>query len=334
MNDLPIAVLGAGAWGTALAVTLARAGRQVTLGVRRDEQLQALAATRENRSYLPGIEFPPKLALSSDWAALARTAQFIVVAIPSAFVRPLLAPLAPLLSPGTTVVSATKGLDAQTLQTTTQAMAHYLAPTVKLAALSGPGFAAEVARGKPAALVAAATDLAVAEHAQRTLAVRFLRIYRSSDPVGVELGGAIKNVLAVAAGVADGLVLGSSARAAVITRGLAEMIRLATALGARHETLAGLAGLGDLVLTCTGELSRNRALGLAIGAGARPSSVTTAPGAPVVEGAINARLFAQLGRRHAIELPIVTAVCQCLYEDRPPEAIVEELLGRALKAEF
>ncbi len=205
-------------------------------------------------------------------------------------------------------------------------------PPGRVAVLSGPGFAAEVARGKPAALVAAACDEALAERAQALFAVRPLRIYRSIDVAGVELGGAVKNVIAVAAGICDGLDLGSSARAALITRGLAEMMRLADAAGGRRETLSGLAGLGDLVLTCTGELSRNRRLGLKIARGEGLQS--SAEGAPVAEGAANALAIRALAARIGIEMPIVSAVCRVLYEAAPVNAMVEELLSRELKPEF
>lgn len=316
-----------------MGVTLARAGRRVALCVRRAEQRDRLAADRENRTYLPGIELPQSLALISDWTAAVGSSQVVVVAIPSSFVRQMLAPVAAAFAPDTTVISATKGLEERSLKTMTQTLTELLPQCINIAALSGPGFAAEVARGMPVALAAAACDEQVAGIVQRLLAVPFLRVYRSTDVLGVELGGAIKNVIAVAAGISDGLVLGSSARAALITRGLAEMMRLGTAMGARRDTLAGLSGLGDLILTCTGELSRNRAYGLRIGNGtAREQPVRE--GTQIAEGAANARLVRELGERWGVELPIVAAVCRCLYEDQPPQAMVEGLFSRELKAEF
>jgi glycerol-3-phosphate dehydrogenase (NAD(P)+) len=332
MIEPDIAILGAGAWGTALAVTLARAGRRVTLCVRRAEQLQLMTQARENRVYLPGIELPQALALSQDWAAIVGRCRTVIVAIASAFVRAMIAPLVDVIPHDATFISATKGLEERSLKTMSQALAEMLPRGVHVAALSGPGFAAEVARGRPAALVAAARDEQIAGVVQRLLAVPFLRVYRSTDVLGVELGGAVKNVIAIAAGISDGLQLGSSARAALITRGLAEMMRLGTAMGARRDTLAGLSGLGDLVLTCTGELSRNRAYGLQIGKGA--AAPNAAVGAQIAEGAVNARLVAELGARWNVELPIVNAVCRCLYEDQPPQAMVEGLFSRELKAEF
>lgn len=333
MIEPDIAILGAGAWGTALGVTLARAGRRVTLCVRRAEQCARMAASREN-GYLPGIELPQSLALSCDWAGALAAAGVAMVAIPSSFVREMLAPLAANMRRGMTVISATKGLEERSLKTMTQALAELLPAGVNVAALSGPGFAAEMARGRPAALVAAARDEQVAGVVQRLLAVPFLRVYRSTDVLGVELGGAVKNVIAIAAGISDGLELGSSARAALITRGLAEMMRLGTAMGARRDTLAGLSGLGDLILTATGDLSRNRAYGLRIGRGAAAREPPAGEGAQIAEGAVNARLVRELGAKWSVELPIVAAVCRCLYEDQPPQAMVEGLFSRELKAEF
>src|SRR5215469_14922853 len=254
MIEPDLAILGAGAWGTALGVTLARAGRRVTQCVRRPEQFRRMSDERENRPYLPGIELPQSLALSVDWEEAVSRCRMVIVAIPSSFVRAMITPLINSIPHDATFISATKGLEELSLKTMSQALAELLPRGVHVAALSGPGFAAEVARGRPAALVAAARNEQVAGIVQRLLAVPFLRVYRSADVLGVELGGAVKNIIAIAAGISDALDLGSSARAALITRGLAEMMRLGTAMGARRETLAGLSGLGDLVLTCTGEL--------------------------------------------------------------------------------
>ncbi len=333
-----VAILGAGAWGTALAVTIARGGGAVTLGVRRRAHLEMLRLSGENAGYLPGIKLPPTLELTDDWSAGVSGADTVVMAVPSRFARGAVEGIAHAIPSTAIVVSVTKGIEPDTLMTMT-AMLGALSRSAtasplanRVAALSGPGFAAEVARGKPAALVVAAHDEAVAARAQALFAVRPLRVYRSNDVVGVELGGAIKNVIAIAAGIGDGLDLGSSARAALITRGLAEMKRLAAASGARVETTAGLAGLGDLVLTCTGELSRNRALGFRI---ARGENVPApADGAPVAEGIANALAIRTMAARVGVEMPIVSAVFRVLYEAAPAKAMVEELLSRQLKAEF
>ncbi len=326
-----VAILGAGAWGTALAVTIARGGG-VTLAVRRAAHLESLRAVGENPPYLPGIKFPPTLEITDDWDNAVRDADTIVMAVPSSFARAAIVPIAHAIPSTATVVSVTKGLEPNTLLTMSAMLAEVAAPSSRVAVISGPGFAAEVARGQPAALVAAARDDALAARVQVLFAIRPLRIYRSNDVIGVELGGAVKNVIAVAAGIGDGLNLGSSARAALITRGLAEMMRLADAAGARRETLAGLAGLGDLVLTCTGNLSRNRALGFRIARGEPLSS--PAAGLPVAEGAANALVIRELALRIGVEMPIVSAVCRVLYESAPANVMVEELLSRQLKAEF
>jgi glycerol-3-phosphate dehydrogenase (NAD(P)+) len=329
-------IFGAGAWGTALAVMLARAGERVTLCVRRADQLRAFRRVHENSTYLPGIKLPENLALVSDWRAAA-PADVLVIAIPSAHVRAALTPIADTVGHDAIVVSATKGIDHASLQTMTQMLVEIVPRQVRLAALSGPGFAAEVARGKPAALVAAAKDGTVARRVQELFAARTLRVYSSTDVAGVEICGAVKNVVAIAAGVSDGLGLGSSARAAVITRGLAEIMRLVDAAGGRRETAAGLAGLGDLVLTCTGDLSRNRAVGLAL-ARREPVPIedkdTAATGRAVAEGIANSRSVLALARTLGVEMPIVSAVYSGLYEGQAPNAMVEALLTRGLKAEF
>ncbi len=329
------AILGAGAWGTTIAVTLARAGRPTTLCVRRPAQLQALQAASENANYLPGVTFPEQLAITDRWAAVLERAQIVVMAIPSSFARAAVSGVARAIRPGAIAVSATKGIEERTLLTMSAMLATLVAPGVKLAVLSGPGFAAEVAAGKPAALVAAAADEETAREVQEIFSGGALRVYRSVDVVGVELAGAVKNVIAIATGIGDGLGLGTSARAAVITRGLAELTRLATALGGRPETIAGLAGLGDLVLTCTGELSRNRALGVRLGRGEPlADALGHGEGRPIAEGFANARSIGELARRTGVEMPIVEAVYRALYEAEPPRDIVEGLLSRELKAEF
>jgi glycerol-3-phosphate dehydrogenase (NAD(P)+) len=327
-----ITILGAGAWGTALAVVLARSGKSVTLAVRRPDYCERMRLTRENQAHLPGIPLPSKIELTADWSAAIAPASTIVMAIPSRFARTSLAPIAAQIAPSATLVSVTKGIEPDSLMTMTE-MLRTLAPQVNdLAVLSGPGFAAEVARGQPAAIVAAARDEAIAYRVQELFAVQSLRVYRSSDVRGVELGGAIKNVIAIAAGISDGLELGASARAALITRGLAEIMRLAEAVGGRRDTIAGLAGLGDLVLTCTGELSRNRAIGLAVARGVEPSAETD--GGAVPEGTANAGPLRAMARGAAVETPIVEAVYRVLYEAAPAGAMVKELLSRELKAEF
>jgi glycerol-3-phosphate dehydrogenase (NAD(P)+) len=334
-----VAVLGAGAWGTALAAVLARGGNRVTLCARRADHVAAMRARRENEFYLPGVALAETIELSDRWAEAAGASAVVLMAVPSRFARAAITPLGPALAADATLISVTKGVEEDSLKTMTAMLAE-VAPAVKsLAVLSGPSFAAEVARGKPAAIVAAARDEAVSHSVQDLFASRTLRVYRSVDVDGVELAGAAKNVIAIAAGISDGLGLGSSARAALITRGLAELARVGFRAGARAETIYGLAGLGDLVLTCTGELSRNRALGLRIGhgesvAGLAASMPSDHIGHPVAEGVSNARSISRLADRMGVEMPIVTAVCRVLYEGAPANAMVEELLNRELKAEF
>jgi glycerol-3-phosphate dehydrogenase (NAD(P)+) len=254
------------------------------------------------------------------------------MAIPSAFAREVLAPLASAIARESIVISVSKGIEPDSLQTMSQMLTELAPPASTIAVLSGPGFAPEVARGKPAALVAAARTDPIARRVQTLFALKPLRIYRSLDVIGVELGGASKNVIAIAAGISDGLGLGAGARAALITRGLAEMMRLAQTGGAKPETLAGLAGLGDLVLTSTGDLSRNRRIGLALGRG-EPLPTPT-EGTAVAEGVSNARAVVRLGARYGVEMPISSAVYRVLYEAVSPDAMVKELLSRELKAEF
>ncbi len=334
MAETAVAVIGAGAWGTALAAMLAQSGRRVTLCVRRAAHLAALTETRENSAYLPGITLPASLHLTDRWEPAVADADFVVLVTPSRFARQAVSGIAPALRPGVTIVSATKGIEEDSLKTMTAMLAEFAPASAGLAVLSGPGFAAEIARRKPAALVAASRDEAVAHRVQQLLSAPWLRIYRSGDVIGVELGGAIKNVIGIAAGVSDGLELGLSARAALITRGVAEMTRLAIALGAQRETMAGLAGLGDLVLTCTGSISRNYTLGLNLARGRWDMRTAGEEGKPVAEGIANARSIKRLAEREAVEMPIVSAVYRCLYEGSSPRAMVEELLSRELKAEF
>jgi glycerol-3-phosphate dehydrogenase (NAD(P)+) len=327
-----VTVLGAGAWGTALAIVLARSGHAVKLAVRRKLQLAALRQDRENRAYLSAVQFPSELHLAEMSRDSIHDADAIVMAIPSGFARETLAPMASAIPHESLMISVSKGIEQDSLRTMSQMLAELAPPAGRIAVLSGPGFAPEIARGKPAALVAAAHSEAVARRVQNLFAAKPLRVYRSLDVMGLELGGASKNVIAIATGISDGLALGSGARAALITRGLAEMMRLARAAGAKQETLAGLAGLGDLVLTSTGDLSRNRRLGLALGRGEGIS--LPVEGASIAEGVVNARAIVRLAERRGVEMPISSAVYRILYEAASPSAMVEELLSRELKAEF
>lgn len=327
-----VAILGAGAFGTALAIHLARAGHQVVLCTRRQAHLEQMRTARENAAYLPGVALPRTLKLTDQWTKAVTGAKTVVMAVPSPFARSAITPLAPAIPADAILISVTKGIEEDSLMTMSQMLAELAPQVAKIAVLSGPGFAAELAQGMPAALVAAAHTAAIAREVQALFAARTLRIYRSLDMIGVELAGAVKNVIAIAAGISDGLNLGSSARAGLITRGIAEIMRLAHAAGAQSETIAGLAGLGDLVLTCTGALSRNRSLGLALARGEKPAE--PAEGRPVAEGRSNAAAVHKLAQKLGVEMPIVAAVYRLLYEGAPARAMVDELLSRELKAEF
>jgi glycerol-3-phosphate dehydrogenase (NAD(P)+) len=335
VQDQTVAVLGAGAWGTALAVMLARNGRRVRLCVRREPHLAEIRTAGENKSYLPGVAIPASIELTADWRAAIADAKAIVLAVPSRHARAAIEPLKDSIRADSIFISATKGIELGTLLTMTALIRELAGATVHPAVLSGPGFAAEIANGRPAALVAAASDEVIAIRVRDLFASRTVRVYSSTDVIGVELAGAAKNVIAIAAGACDGLGLGSSARAAVITRGLAEIMRLAEAAGGRRETIAGLSGLGDLVLTCTGDLSRNRAAGMRLARGeALEVSDSANDSRPVAEGIANARSVRALAKRLGIEMPIVNGVYRALYEAAAPATIVDELLSRELKPEF
>ena len=321
-------MIGAGSWGTALAVHLARAGTGVRLWARSAELVDAIRSGRRNSWYLSDIDLPPGVEVTSDAAAAARAATLVIVAVPSEFFGATLARLGPVTAP---VVSATKGFEPARHRRMSELIAERW-PGVPVAVLSGPTFAREVARARPTAAVIASRDDALAADLQRRLGSREFRLYTNRDVIGVEVGGALKNVVALATGIADGLGLGENARAALVTRGLAEITRLAAALGGEPATLAGLAGLGDLVLTSTGTLSRNRALGMALGRG---ESVERAQHATrmVAEGVPTVRSALALAERHGVALPIAAEVAAVLFESKPPADALASLLGRATTRE-
>jgi glycerol-3-phosphate dehydrogenase (NAD(P)+) len=327
---LKVAVVGAGSWGTGLAAQLARSGHAVSLWSRDAARAHEIRDRRLNSRYLPGITLPA-LDATSDLAAAARDAEIAIVAVPSEFCRGTLRALRPHLGAVTTLVSATKGLELGTLRRMSEVAAEE-APGHPVAVLSGPSFALEVAQGQPTTVVVAASALKVAEAVQRAVSSRSFRAYSSDDVIGVELGGALKNVIAIAAGIVGGLGYGHNTVAALITRGLAEISRLAVALGARPDTLSGLAGLGDLVLTCTGDLSRNRRLGHALGAG-HSVGEALAELQMVVEGVRTTQAACALAERAGVEMPIAQQMRAVLYEGKPPREGVDELMLRTLKRE-
>ncbi|HEU5039734.1 MAG TPA: NAD(P)H-dependent glycerol-3-phosphate dehydrogenase, partial [Gemmatimonadales bacterium] len=326
-----IAVLGAGSWGTTLADLLARKGDRVRLWAYEPEVVEAVNRGHENPLFLPGVRLAPALSAIGDAREAVAGAEVIVSAAPSHALRAVLGRLEGAVPAGTLVVSATKGIETDTLLLMTAVVTECL-PGTRVAAISGPSFAAEVCEGQPTAVVAAARDPATAEAAQRVFATPTFRVYRNLDVIGVELGGALKNVIAIAAGILEGLGLGHNPRAALITRGLAEISRLGVAMGADPLTFAGLAGMGDLVLTATGGLSRNRALGVALGRGESFEAYRAAHRS-VAEGANASHAGAALGERHGVELPITRQVCDVLFRGKPARDGVAELMTRELKSE-
>lgn len=328
-----IGVLGAGSWGTALAVLLARNGTPVMLWARDPAQAAAMQTQRSNGRYLPDIRFPNNLTVTADLAqALAQT-EDLLLAVPSHSFRTTLRAIAPLLKPATRLAWASKGLEQGSRKLLHEICAEELGGTIAPAVISGPTFAREVAAGLPTAVTVASRDAAVAGFFATRLHGATFRAYTSDDVTGVELGGAVKNVLAIATGIADGIGFGANTRAALITRGLAEMMRLGAVMGGRPETFMGLAGLGDLVLTCTDDQSRNRRFGLALGRGAGLEQALQTIG-QVVEGAKTAAEVHALARSHGIEMPITEQVYRVLYERLAPSAAVDALLAREQKPEL
>lgn len=326
------AVLGAGSWGTALAVHLARAGHSVRLWARDAVLAEELRCTRENARYLPGIEMPTAIAPTASLDEALRNARFVLVAVPSHGLRAVVRQAARVIDSRAIIVSATKGLEAETLQRMSQVIDSETRGTCPTAVLSGPSFALELARGLPTAVLAASADPSAAAAVQEHFRSSALRLYASDDVAGVEMGAALKNVIAIAAGAVEGLGLGHNALAALITRGLAEMSRLACAEGGRRDTLAGLSGLGDLVLTCTGDLSRNRRVGFELGRGRALDDILGGM-RMVAEGVRTTGVALALGARHGIELPIAAQMQEVLEGRTPPLSAVETLMGRRQRAE-
>jgi glycerol-3-phosphate dehydrogenase (NAD(P)+) len=332
-----IVVLGSGAWGTAIALSLChRGGHQVTLWSFSQKEAAAIGAARENKSFLPGFPLPADLTVTADDAAVAQ-AEIVVSVVPSEFLRPTIARLRPQFHAGQVVVSATKGVENKTFLRMTAVIAQTLAESgleLPVGAFSGPSFALEVAQGQPTAVTVAFTRRSISARIQREFSSESLRIYTSTDVVGVELGGALKNVIAIAAGVANGMGLGYNSAAALITRGIAEITRLAVACGGRRETLAGLSGAGDLVLTCTGSLSRNRTVGAALGQGRKLPEILESLGGKVAEGVFTTHAALGLARKHEIEMPITEQMELILNEGKDPAQAIRDLMLRPGKDEI
>jgi glycerol-3-phosphate dehydrogenase (NAD(P)+) len=331
-SDSPIAVLGAGSWGTALAIQFARSGRPTRLWGRDSARLAAMAQGRRNDRYLAAGIFPQSLSPEPELAAALRGACDVLIAVPSHAFRELLGAIAPLLTPEMRLAWATKGFELPSGLLPHQVAREVLGPKRAVAVLSGPTFAREVGAGLPTAMTIASTDAAFAKALAQDLSSAQFRAYTSTDIAGVEVGGAVKNVLAVGAGLADGLGFGANTRVALITRGLAEMMRLGVALGAQRDTFMGLAGLGDLVLTCTDDQSRNRRFGLELAAGKTPEQALAAIG-QVVEGYPAAKALHAVAARAGVEMPLCEGVYRVLYEGVPARDAVRALMTRPIKSE-
>lgn len=331
-----IVVLGAGAWGTAIALSLhRRGGHRVTLWSHSVEEAREIADAGENILFLPGFPLPADLVVTADPVSI-RDAEILVSVIPSEFLRPTLARLVPHMRAGQIIVSATKGVEDRTFYRMSEVIAAVLEPSglgLAIGAFSGPTFALEVAQGQPTVVTVAFNDPAIASRAQQDFSSETLRLYTSTDLIGVELGGALKNVIAIAAGVAAGMGLGYNSAAGLITRGIAEITRLAVACGGRRETLAGLSGVGDLVLTCTGSLSRNRTVGHALGQGRKLPEILESLGGKVAEGVRTTRAALGLARRHGIEMPITEQMELILDEGKDPREAIRDLMLRPGKNE-
>jgi glycerol-3-phosphate dehydrogenase (NAD(P)+) len=345
-----IAVIGGGAWGTGLAIVLGRKGtHQVRLWAHETDVCESINRRHVNEKFLPGRVIPESVTATNDLATVLDGAQILISVMPSQHCRELFERTRALIPPQTLIVSATKGLEEGSLLRMTEIIQQVLTPKqavgtprlpdfgrsedFPIGALSGPSFAQEVARGDPTAITIASTDAALAQTIQREFSDSSFRVYTNTDVVGVELGGALKNIVAIAAGICDGLGFGHNSVAALITRGLAEMTRLTIACGGRPETMAGLAGLGDLVLTCTGGLSRNRSVGVALGRGEKLPDIIASMHGMVAEGVFTTTAAVGLAKARGVEMPITEQMHAILHDRKSPRAAIQDLMSRAGKSE-
>ena len=328
------AVIGGGSWGSAFARYLGSLGIPTRLWIREPDVLAETRRTGENAAFLPGFKFPSAVEFSDDLRETAAYGELIFIAVPSDFCRSVYGRIAPVLDRDRTVVSLTKGFDKRTLMRMSQVMEEVFRPPVRprLAVLSGPSFAREVAAGNPTALVVASREPAAAREVQQAVSSESIRAYTSSDVTGVEVAGALKNVVAIAAGITDAMAFGLNTRSALITRGLVEITNLGLALGARRETFSGLAGMGDLILTCTGELSRNHRVGQGLGRGRKLAEILAGT-RMVAEGVHTTVTARRIARALGVEMPISEQIYQVLYRGKEPRKAVAELMTRTLKAE-
>lgn len=329
-----LAIIGAGSWGTALTMALGARFERIRLWVYEVDLADRMRASRENDVYLPGFQLPAHIEVTSDLTQALEDASVVLSVVPSHLVRGLYQRMAPYLTDSMLLVSATKGLENGTLLRMSEVIEAVLSPRMSLpmAVISGPTFAREVAAGQPTALVVASSSLELAEQIQMAFSGPAFRLYSSTDTIGVEIGGSIKNVVAIGAGVLHGIGLGDNPMAALITRGLAEMTRLTVALGGRAQTMAGLAGLGDLVLTCNGELSRNRTVGVELARGRKLAEIVRSM-RMVAEGIKTTNAAVDLAKRHSVEMPIAERMFEMMYADLEPRAAIQRLMERSLKGE-
>ncbi len=325
-------IIGAGTWGSAFAVHLGRQNIETQLWIREQDIFEQAKKSRENKVFLPGVVFPSSVSFFNEFEGALRSADITFIAVPSKFCRNIYKNIAALLSSDQIIVSLTKGIEENSLKRMSEVMEEVFSPTPGIAVLSGPSFAKEVIEEHPTAVVIASEDLALARKVQHFISSLHFRSYASKDIIGVELCGALKNVIAIAAGISNSLEFGHNSVAALITRGLAEISRLGLKLGAERQTFAGLAGMGDLVLTCTGELSRNRYVGVELGKG-KPLEEITSKMEMIAEGITTTLSVHQLAAREKVEMPICEKVYQVLYENKNPKVALQELLSRKLKDE-
>jgi glycerol-3-phosphate dehydrogenase (NAD(P)+) len=330
-----VCVIGGGSWGSAFALHLGKKNLATRLWVREKDVYENARRYRENQAFLPGSVFPAAVSFHNDLEEAVLGADILFIAVPSKFCREIYSRLVSLISPDTPLVSLTKGIEKDSLKRMSEIVEEVFTPAVRIrvAALSGPSFAREVAESHPTAVVVASQDPELTKEVQHLVSHSYFRVYASNDIIGVELAGALKNVIAIAAGISDGLEFGSNSLAALITRGIAEITRLGVKLGARSETFAGLAGIGDLVLTCTGNLSRNRYVGYELGKGKKLEEIIT--GMKMVAEGIGTTLSAhQLAGKEHVEMPILEQVYQMLYNKKDPRSALQDLLARKLIHEF
>ncbi|UCE22076.1 MAG: NAD(P)-dependent glycerol-3-phosphate dehydrogenase [Candidatus Aminicenantes bacterium] len=332
---MKVSIIGGGTWGTAFAIHLGRLKIETQLWIREKEVVEEVLQYRENRTFLPGYVFPPTVSFFHDIKDALSSAKTVFIAVPSKFCRKIYEQIAPHLSPQHMIVSLTKGIEEGSLKTMSGVMKEVFSPYFipRIAVLSGPSFAKEVAESHPTAVVLASREIKQAKKIQHSISSPVFRTYTSDDIIGVELAGAVKNVIAIAAGISDSLQFGSNSVAALVTRGIAEMTRLGVQLGAIQETFAGLAGIGDLVLTCTGKLSRNHYVGMELGKGKSLDEIVSSM-KMVAEGITTTLSVHQLAKKEKIEMPICEQVFQVLYKNKNPRKALQNLMSRKLKSEY